>query len=277
MPTIISVLRTRLGGDTMLGKGAAMAMARGINILSGFLLAVVLARVLGANGYGTYLFALAIAQMLAMPSMMGLPALLMRQIAIYASEERYELINGIVRWGLKLVLIATFVVSLGFGAFVLSKSITSGRPTSLELYVWIVPFVLATGLMSWASAILHGFQRPFWASLPDGTIRPLLLLGAVAAFASLGQLTPISAMGLHVAATTMAFVWAAIMVWRYCDLGGEVHLGARADSDQRAWFSSLWPLFLTVAAATINSKLDLVMLGALRPSGDVALYGLAVQ
>ncbi|MEO0882823.1 MAG: flippase [Pseudomonadota bacterium] len=273
----LNAINWRLSGDTLLAKSAAMAVARGINILAGFVLAVVLAGSLGATGYGTYLFILATAQMLAMPSMMGLPALLTRQIAIYADAAQYAHIIGIVRWGLAIVLGAAALIAVGLGAALIARSPFGGPHLSTTYSICIVLFVLGTGLMSWASAILNGFRRPVWSSLPDGVIRPVTLLAAVVTFALLGQLTPAAAIGLHIVAILVAFFWAVLAAWRHCDFGTATPIRAKATYESAVWFSGLWPLFLTVAATTINGKLDMVMLGVLKSPGDVAVYGLAVQ
>ncbi|MEM6415366.1 MAG: oligosaccharide flippase family protein [Pseudomonadota bacterium] len=254
-----------------------MAFTRGVSIITGVALTVLLGRFLDVEGYGAYLFALTIAQMLAMPVLLGLPTLLMRQIAIYRAEQDVERLRGVIRWSFSFAAITLVAVAISFGLYILvSGQAQGGLDASMLLYVLTLPLVGALAFMRLSSSILQGFERPFWSSLPDGTIRPVLLLAFVAIAIGLGQLTPLWAMTLHVAAAVAALAWAAVMVLRYCRIDN-LDSTRKRRVETRSWLSSLLPLGLIAAAAIINTRLDIFMIGALASVTEVAFYGIASQ
>jgi O-antigen/teichoic acid export membrane protein len=270
-----NALYHRFGGYGLLRVGGAMAGTRGVTILTGMALSVLLARSLGAEGYGRYLFALTIAQMLAMPVLAGLPTLLTRQAAIYRGQADWSGLRGIIRWSLGFVGLSTGLVALvgvGYLAF-------SGHPPSDAgmVYMLALPLVVALAFMHVARAVLSGFEYPFWANLPDGLIRPVLLLGFVWGAVTLGVLTPALAMILHVSATLFALAWAAWIGRRHCPTTPPGTAPITPRFETRAWLDSLLPLSLITAAAMINSRLDIFMLGILMTEESVAVYGLAFQ
>lgn len=252
-----------------------MAATRGVSILTGLALSILLARSLGSAGYGRYLFALTIAQMLAMPVLAGVPALLTRQVAIYRGRADWAGLRGIIRWSMGFVGLTTgFVAIGGVGYICFSASLSGG---AVSVYLLALPLVVCLAFMNVGSAILAGFEYPFWSSLPDGLIRPLLLLCFVLGLIALGALTPSKTMILHAAAAFFALVWAVWMVRRHCSAVSPYSAIATPRFETRAWIVSLIPLSLIAAAAMVNSRLDVFMLGILSNKESVAVYGLATQ
>ncbi|MEM8547901.1 MAG: oligosaccharide flippase family protein [Pseudomonadota bacterium] len=266
----------RLDRIGLIRVGGAMALSRALSIVTGVLLSVLLARHLGAAGYGGYLFALTVAQMLAMPVLLGLPTLLMRQIAVYRSDNDAERLAGVVRWSLKFVLTTFAAVVIGFSIFlVASRAMSAGLDQVTPLYLLTLPLVAALACLQLASAFLQGFDRPLIASLPDSLIRPALLLALISILIGLDILTPALTMALHVVAALAAFSWAVVMVVRHCDISAIKSGPSRIEP--RRWLGSLLPLSVLVGAGLINSRLDVFMLGTLTSNENVALYGIATQ
>lgn len=264
-------LTKHIGGHGILKVGGGMTALRGLSTLSGIVLSILLARGLGPEGYGRYLYAVAVAHMLAMPLLAGLPTLLMRQIAVYRGAADWAGLRGVLRWALRLVRVSTVgVLFVGAACYVLLGAFgTQADP----LIFLALPLVVCLVFMHLASAILRGFEYPLWGSLPDGTIRPLLLLGFVGLFAVSSSLSPVTAILAHSLAASCALLWA----WRMCNRHCLGIPEAEPRLESRAWFASLIPLGLTTGAALINRRLDVFVLGLLSTKPDVAIYGLASQ
>lgn len=262
----------------LLGTGGAMLAARGVSVLTGIGLAVLLARTLGAEGYGVYIFALTLAFMLSMPVQMGLPTLLMRQVAIYRSTQDWAHLGGIVRWSGAFVALSMTTVGLAAGGYLLLHDVPDGGATgTTHLYSLTLLLVGILCLMQIAAAILHGFERVFLGSLPDSVLRPVLLLILVLGVSHFVDLSPVWAMGLHAVAATIALGWAAVMVARHCRLSPSGMPTAAPRFETRAWVASLLPLTVVAGAGMLNSKIDLFMLGLLSTREHVGNYGLALQ
>lgn len=269
IPSLIQKLRT----NSMVRSTLALLATRGLSILIGVALSVLLARGLAPEGYGAYLFTLTIAQFLAMPILAGLPTLVVREVAVARGSGDAEGLAGILRWSAGFIL-ATFLIVAGVAAtFLLFREGVEG---AMSIYALALPLVLALAFLRMGSALVQGYEHPFFGNLGDGLIRPALLLGLVSLVAASGILSPVVVLWLHVFSATTA----ASFVFGYWLLKCRDREAARRPVpryETRKWLGSLVPLSLVTAAGLINSRLDILMLGFLSVVEDVALYGIAMQ
>ena len=260
----------RAEATAVLGPGAGLAAVRAVNIGAGVALSALLARGLGTEGYGQYLFALALAQILAMPVLAGLPTLVIRETALARGRGDGAALRGLRRWALACV--AASAALLGLGALAWLWLMAPAGPGAAAALL-AVPLVAALGVLRVTAARLQGHEHPVAGALPDGALRPLLLLGLVGATLAVTGLTPAGAMALHAAAVVGALLWTVRAAARLCPEGPP----APPRYATRAWLRSLLPLSLITAAALVNARLDLFMLGMLAGPESVALYGIAAQ
>ena len=76
-------------GATLIKATAGTASVRAAKGVLGFITAMVLAKILGPSGYGTYAFVMALVGFVTIPSELGVPGLAVREIA--ASNARKSL------------------------------------------------------------------------------------------------------------------------------------------------------------------------------------------
>lgn len=270
MISIYQKLRT----NSMARSTLALLATRALSILIGVALSVLLARWLAPAGYGDYLFTLSMAQVLAIPILAGLPALVVREVAIARGSGDAEGLAGILRWSTGFVLLTSLVVA-GLAAIVFLFGSQDGE-AGLGIYLLAVPLVLALASLRLGSAVVQGCEHPFAGNLGDGLIRPVLLLLMVCIFAMTGLLGTTSALWLHIAAAAAAAGF-AFSYWLFV-CRKQIGLQRQAPRyETRKWLASLLPLSLVTAASLINSRLDILMLGVLSKAEDVAHYGIAVQ
>jgi O-antigen/teichoic acid export membrane protein len=252
----------------------AMVLTQGISIGTGAALSVLLARWLGPDKYGRYLFALAIAQTLAIPMLAGLPTLVTRQIAIYRAKQDWARLRGVLRWSLNVLSVTGGLITLAAIAYVL---FFGGGTEIRRAYLLALPMTVCLVAMRLASAVIQGYERPFWGNLPDTAIRPVLLLIFAAGAAITGLLTPAVAMGGHIVATVLAAAWAFLYWRRHLATYPAEAPGCAPLIENRVWLLSLLPLSLLTTGSLINTRLDVLMLGFLAEKSQVALYGVAMQ
>jgi len=90
-------------------KGATGSFALQIGFAGfAFLNAIVLARVLGAEGYGAFANAMAWVSLLTIPATFGFGTLLVRDVAIYRSQGQWVLLKGLLRFSNHFVLVLGF-------------------------------------------------------------------------------------------------------------------------------------------------------------------------
>jgi O-antigen/teichoic acid export membrane protein len=240
---------------------------------------ILLARLLGPEGYGVYAFAYAVIMLLALPAHAGLPTLLVREVARYEAEERWGLLAGLLRRSNQLVALLTLLIVAGALAVMLLFDLglsVSNRAT----FAWALVLlpILALGFLR--GAALRGLRRVVQGQLPEVGIRPglfvLALVGVLAASslwpgASI-ELTPQLAMALHAGAALIAFI---VGVWLLRRELPEAVARAKRAYETQAWLRSLLPLTLLASVAMINSRMDIVLLGVLTTPADVGVYRVA--
>ena len=86
-------------------------------------LASVLARLSGPEGFGIYSFVLALVTILAIPAQLGLPNLMVRETAKAQAAERWDTMKGLWRWSnlLALAISMALIMLGGLAAWLLAE------------------------------------------------------------------------------------------------------------------------------------------------------------
>ena len=89
------------------------AISVGIKIvftLLSFFISLVLARVLGPEGFGAYSFCLAILMLVSIPVQSGYPMMLVREIAKARGLNNFSFIASIQKWTFSLILVTSILI-----------------------------------------------------------------------------------------------------------------------------------------------------------------------
>lgn len=238
--------------------------------------AILLARALGPEGYGIYAYAYALASLLAIPAQVGLPTLVVREVARYHLEEKWGYLKGILRYSTQVVLGLTTL--LMFGTFLVIWLFAGGIDSiQLETFAWALLLVPLIALGNLRGAALQGLRKVVQGQLPEMLLLPALLLIFVGIALGLngGELTPPGAMVLHSLAAGLAFFVGVVLLLR------AIPIPVRTISpayESKAWFRSILPLSFISGMQIINTQASIVLLGLLTTtSSDVGIYRVAVQ
>jgi O-antigen/teichoic acid export membrane protein len=240
-----------------------------------FLSTVLLARLLGAEGYGIYAYAYAFVWLLALPAQAGLPNLVIRETAQGLAQARPDLVRGIWRWAERVVTGLSLVVVLGFGPALIAwrggwQSVQGGT------MAWALALVPLMALGNLRGAALRGLQHIVAGQLPEFVLRPglFLLLVLCAALFAADALSAPTAMALHAAAALAAFLVGAWMLWRRMPPPVRE---ARATVESKGWLVSGTLFALMAGFSMVNNQASTVLLGVFQPSDQVGVYQVAVQ
>jgi len=269
--------RGRSGGG-LLASGAGVILIKLGNAFLGFATVVVFARFLPPEDYGLYVLMLTVAQFLALPLQMGLPVLLTREISVARAQGRPALVMGVREWTRRILLVGTLVV----GTFVIGSYaivVVAGWPILTEfnwpLVLVIVALIPVIAEMKRVMGILNGYRKPAQSRMPDGIIRPVLLLlvGGMGLWAN--WFTTTGLLTVYLVSAFMAAVGGWLLVRRA--EASEPRYKGPAEFNTAHWRKSLWPLTIFAAAATVKTYSDLLMLGAMDTTQAVAFYRVASQ
>jgi len=262
-----------LGAEIARGAAGSLGIKVGQTILA-LGLAVLLARVLGPEGFGVYSYAQALIMVAALPVEAGIATLLTREIAAGQQRGDWGLVRGLLRRPNQGVLgYGLLVMAGGAGALVvLDGRLDSSGVATLSLALLLFPLL---ALVRLNAGMLRVLRHVLAAQIPDQILRQLLLILFVGGALFLAdEATPQLAMGLHALAAGLALVLG--LVWIARVLPSEIR-SEPPRYEMRAWLSALLPLTLIGGMQVINNQFDILMLGPLAGAESVGIYRVAVQ
>lgn len=267
-----------LGGGALrkqlLSGGAGSVGLKIANVGLGMALGVVLARTLGPAEYGIYVYVYALMSLLAIPAEFGLPALVIRETARAEADQQWGLIRGIWRWaGLTATGLAFALAVIGaVFAWLFSDHFSTSQLATFGWSLALLPLIVLGNLRG---AALIGLRKTVRGQLPEQFVRPVLLIGLIAAAGlfTRGEITSDQAMALHTFAAAIAFVFGVWLLWR--ERSASAATRSTLVYRIKPWFASTLPLALIAGMSLINTNIDLVMLGFFVTPSEVGVYRVA--
>lgn len=266
--------RTRLV-EIKQGQGLKAQLVRGVLGVGGLKLlsmpltlgaSVLLARGLGPEGYGQYVFVLSLITILALPVGPGIGQLITREIAKYQYSEQWSFFRGVLRRSNQWVVLAAtlFLVVVVSAASWYAKWEVNDRWTLLLVASFLVPLF---GFNTVRSNTLQGLRHVVLAQLPDLLLRPAVHLAAAAMLLLFGLLNPVTALGAQIVGTGVAFLVGALFLLR--KIPDQVRMSV-PEYRTAEWGKAIMPFTLLAAVGTLNSQIGVLILGWLGKPEDVA-------
>lgn len=262
--------------NQLLRSGGSSIVLKAIQIVLMLGVSVVLARSLGAEGYGVYAFAFALIELFGLPGQLGVVTLVVREVARYQQQGQWARLKGVLHFGLLVVLTVSLVIMLtaGLVAWLLGSKTLD---TSLTTLLWGLLLLPLASLTRVLGAALRGLKRITKGLVPESLVQPggfLLLCGVALLTTSESWLTPDRAMLLHVIAAGFTLLLAsAFLIHEIPVLSKPV----QALYDTKSWLSAMLPLTLITGMQVVNSRADLVMLGIFGTADDVGIYRVVID
>lgn len=231
---------------------------------------IILARLLGPDGFGSYAIAIGWASLLAIPSRLGLDNVALRFAAIYRERRDVGSLRGLLRMSLRAIAAA----AAGAGALAIAAGVLAARE---EVDPWLAAgvalLVFPLAAMGWLSAVLRGFQLIFASQAYEQLFRPALLILLVGvAWASGITLGAPLALWLTLLAVGLPLAAMSVQVRREVAAMGP----GRADlSDRRLWMAVGWPLLMLSLFQEGSRQIDLILLGILKDAASAAHFAAA--
>lgn len=228
---------------------------------------LMVARLIGAESYGVYVFVLALVALAGVVSSVGLDIAAKRFVATISEKADTRLFWAFVRFSRRRVLLVSIVIA---GIVIVSSTILA-RSSEFELQL---PLVIGAGVLVCLSlsqidqAILYGLRRSVLAELPTGVVRPgLVILLGIAWWISGAAATAETALlwTLIAAATSLLFVRLLI---RRAAPGRASNLDDTAHHTE--WRSTANAMILGAVAGVVLDRTGVVLLGL---TGNVAAAG----
>ena len=252
-------------------KGSAVLFV--IQRLFTFLLAVVLGRILGAEGFGVYSTAMAVILLTGTLVTNGIPRVMLRFVPLYSVEKEWGLLRGMMIGINRVSIVASIslITVLGVGAVIFSSSYDES-----SLYVFWIGLVLIplVGISNLRSEVVRGLHHILAARMPEVVKSGLVLLIILLfwALSSDTALSPSHAMTAQVIAAGIALIVSSVIFYRYQPK--EIK-GIKPNYDMRKWLRSIGPLTLVSAFGIIAAQTDIIMLSAIKGAEPAGIYRIA--
>ncbi|WP_034622867.1 flippase [Desulfovermiculus halophilus] len=259
--------------ERLLRGAAGGFFVQGGRLISELLLSILLARLLGPDGYGTYAFAFAIVKVVQIPAENGFANLAVRFTSAYKAVASWGLLRGLWR--------RTFSAAFAYGIitaavllFIALSGIDSSKNKTLAAASILLLFM---PLISSGGGVLRGLGRTVLGQAPEHIIRPVAFLFlCVLSFLFAGKFIdqPSHAMMLHGGAVFFSMLAAFGWYLRYKPK--EIRNAAPAYED-KTWLKAVLPLSFIGGMFVVNQHMDILILGWLSPAAQVGIYRISVQ
>jgi O-antigen/teichoic acid export membrane protein len=265
--------------------GNILATAKGTGYLAGgtffsfacrFVIALVLARGLGAEGYGLYVLAVSAAGLFAGVSMLGIDDAMVRYVAILSGRGDRDGLSGTLQLGLVVGVLGG--LAMGAGLFVCAGPIAEGLfdepelARLLRLLAAVVPFLTLSSVLLGTA---RGFRRMGYAAFAETVVQSVVRMGLVILLALAGWLrlyTAAIAFGLADVAASITLI---ALLNRAFPLREAFRRGVRRDV--REIFRFAIPLWLSGLLRQSRRNIQNVILGAMSSVASVGIFSIANQ
>lgn len=260
--------------------GLRLRLARALGLRAAllaitFATAILLARLLGPQHYGLYVFALSLMAFFALPGQAGLPALMVRKLAFLSVDNQWARVYGLIarlRW---LVLGYSVVAAVGLGLvalLVVEGGVAGERGRAVLWSGMLLPGLI---LVTVTGASLRGLDHLALGQIVETLLRPVGFLAVIgAALLGPSDLDAGRVMALHAMAAGLAAATALALQRRLLP-PGQGAPSRRGDTGEI--LRDLAPFTLVAGVQLIIGKTDMVMIGMLRPPEEAGYYHVALQ
>jgi O-antigen/teichoic acid export membrane protein len=259
-----------------LARGAVSAFL--VNVAGtglAFLSQVVLARVLGASGYGIYAYVTAWGVVLALCATLGFHTAMLRFVSAYCACEEWPLLRGVLRYGARRVSVAGLLIGAGSAGVVLALG-DRLAPELARTFLVGCAIVPVLALLHVQAAVVRGFGGVISAIAPHGVVRHGVLLPVVAIWglALAWPLAPHGAMALMLLATLAGL---GAVGWSQRRLQPAELKSAIAADDRQEWRKIAATLLLLAVMQALLARTDLLILGMQTDPAAVGVYAVAAR
>ena len=240
-----------------------------------FLAGVVLARLLGASGYGIYAMAMAVATVCGGTAALGFDRLLIREVAVLKIRADWSRLRTLLAASTRWVLAASCVMA---AMVVVAAPWIAGRAGSPAANAIRIGALLIPA-MAWSrqrQGAIQGLGRVALGLLPELLLQPLLLFTILGIALCLRRLPTAAgdALALQVVCAVIAGIAGTVLLRRH--LPAPVRR-ASPTPVEAAWLRATAPFLVMLFTTLELGAVDTLLLGALRGAEQAGPYRAASQ
>lgn len=252
-------------------KAALSFTMRFGGLLIQFVGSIIVARLLGAEGFGAYALASTWAVFVGMMIPLGLGELSIRELPAYLAHGHKTKVLGYLAMLLLTILVMGGLIAIAFALLERWDILVLSPGWGLVALLAVVQ-----GLILSTSHTLNGFQRILTSQLLESFARQIVYLLLI--FAAVGLGIMLSPTRLFVITLAAAIPMLIIMLWvlskEWAKQEGQT---GKPEFQTKIWFAGALPLLMTAFANRLQLDLDVLMVGAMLGDFEVGIYRAAAR
>ena len=243
-------------------------------LLLGFIMQVVFARVLGIEEFGLYSFVATLVMFISTMTILGIDKSIIRYLPQYTENKDINLLSSFVTWSLRKIFFSILAASI---LLLIFEPVLALLPTPIGgiLPFLMVALVVVNTPTNYIVGILLAMKKPVLSQFPLLMLKPfviiLCLIFAVFVMAIELDVADILVVNIFVSmAVLMIYVGFFFKYKKF-----KIKLANKEHGSKREWWMTSVGFIGISISSLIISQTDIIMIGSLHASKDVALYAVA--
>lgn len=242
----------------------------------GIAMGLALARLMGVNGFGAYMHAMAWLGFLSVLSTLGFGQFLIREVSTIRARSDWARIKSLLRvatWTTMAASLAFMALAAGLAGILLNSDDDAVMLQALLAALLLLPLA---NLAALRQAAMRGLDHIIEGQLPELVLAPLVFTGLVVGFYfTLGApLSPLQIVVVSGASTIAAAVCGSFLLARRLPPVGRT---PTAPGQGRLWLAGALPFLLIGGLEVVVGQTDLIMIGAIAGDREVGQYAVAAR
>ncbi|MBU2910346.1 hypothetical protein BCU98_07185 [Vibrio splendidus] len=243
-------------------------IARFVGVGLSFLLSSLLARVLGAEDFGTYSFLIALIMLLTLPTQSALPIIALREMVKSKSINSKPILTRSIRMFIYLIVI------YGFGITIITfllNFIYVDFSIDNRLVYFSFPLLIFIPLSLLCGSICRGSGYLLVSMIPEYVVKPFFIFVFILCFYIFN-----SKVELHIAMLSTVLSSFLIVVFYWLFLRGKIASDNSSNNKPRFDFRQVVHLSVIAGGQIIFANVEVFFLGVLGTTEQVAIFKVAL-
>lgn len=250
-----------------------------VNVCAGFISTIILVKLLNTTQFGVYAFFLSVLSILIIPSTMGIPEVVLREVAKNSNIKQKNKLKLVLLWARNATffcsILSMFIFIIFYNFYDFSKL---ALDKNIFLLLCLIICIPLSSINAVRSSALLGLNEPIIGQIIENLVRPLSLLVLLLITLLLIDGTIKAEVGLYIYACSLIisfFTGLYFLIKKTPNFGSEkIEVTFK---DTLFLTKSALPLAFISGLYIVSQQIDLILLGFISTVENLAIYKIAIQ
>src|SRR4030095_410497 len=260
--------------DYVIKNSVRLFLLQCFSLALGFLSNYILIRFAGVGDYGSYIYLFNFLYLLVNFCILGMDTLLVKNIAIYEAARKYKELKGIVFFSLGGAILGSVIIAI-ISKGIITLAHIMQNTGGISWLVLSVSTLVMLSVTTLNQATLQGLKKITLSQVTEKIIRPLLIIVFPLLLFFAGEKIALEQLiWINIAILGISVVITFILYQK--NVGLKLR-DVKPVYNFPDWTRSALSFFLLGGLYTLNSRVDIFLLGLLRGNDEVGVYNIALK